>query len=492
MNVRRLKRWDIVLLVVIVTAALVLRVAWLRQAGAAPAQAQWEDPQVVAYAKHLAEHGRFGGPVPLQADESEHSAALSPGYPFFVSQFYRGVDAASGELEPAERDRRARLALAVAQALLGAVTAGLVFLIAYRVFDSRIVALLAGALAVVHYLWIAGTGQIADGVLAAFLFAVTLHAGLRVAESAETGTAALFGISLGLLLLVRASLVLFALVALFWVISKLQDHPRASLATLVMLVAVFATPGLWLWRNYKLFGAFVPITSRGGFDLWMGNSDAATGGALARGPTGPYGRFDARFEELSDRDDLVKLPEPLRSLEMAKKAVWRPDGWIWSNVGRFLRLRGAAALYFGTGQRFWIDEKAVELEPNPEIPDESLAQADVSGDESASLRTLASTTAAAAPELPPYDARSKWTVILLWAGFVVGLFRSHRWRENQGMLIWGLFAAALPVIATHAGLLHGPRLPVDVVLLVYCAFAAASFIPGWYRWLLVSSGFRGA
>jgi hypothetical protein len=492
MSVRQLKRWDIVLLVVIVTAALVLRVAWLRQADPAPAQAQWEDPQVVSYAKHLVERGQFGGPVPLQDDASDRSAAISPGYPFFVSQFYRGVDAAAGELEPAERDRRVRGALAVAQAILGALTAGLVFLIAYRVFDSRIVAFVAGALAVVHYLWIAGTGQIADGVLAAFLLAVALHAGLRVAESADASTAAFFGFSLGLLLLVRASLVLFALVALFWVISKLQDHPRASLATLVMLVAVFATPGLWLWRNYKVFDAFVPITSRGGFDLWMGNSDAATGGALARGPTGPFGTFDARLEDLSDRDELAKLPEQLRSLEMAKKAVWKPDGWIWSHVGRFLRLRGAAALYFGTGQRFWIKEETVEFERAPEISDESLAQADASGDEAASLRTLASAADNDGAALPPYDARSKWTVIILWAGFVVGLLRSHRWRENQGILIWGLVAAALPAIATHAGLLHGPRLPVDVILLVYCAFAAASFIPGWYRWLLVSSGFRGA
>jgi hypothetical protein len=80
----------------------------------------------------------------------------------------------------------------------------------------------------------------------------------------------------------------------------------------------------------------------------------------------------------------------------------------------------------------------------------------------------------------------------LWAGFLVGLLRSHLWRENQGILLWGLVAAALPIISSHAGLLHGPRLPADAILIVYCAFAAASLIPGWYRWQLESSGFRRA
>lgn len=58
----------------------------------------------------------------------------------------------------------------------------------------------------------------------------------------------------------------------------LRDFPRRTVAMTVMtylVMAVVIAP--WAVRNYQLFGAFVPISTNGGANLWMGNHPGSTG-----------------------------------------------------------------------------------------------------------------------------------------------------------------------------------------------------------------------
>lgn len=52
---------------------------------------------------------------------------------------------------------------------------------------------------------------------------------------------------------------------------------RAVRNTTILVIAMLATLSPWIWRNYWLFGEFVPVTTSGGAALWVSNNPRATG-----------------------------------------------------------------------------------------------------------------------------------------------------------------------------------------------------------------------
>ena len=61
------------------------------------------------------------------------------------------------------------------------------------------------------------------------------------------------------------------------------------------------------------------------------------------------------------------------------------------------------------------------------------------------------------------------------------LEREAAWRRESMPLALALVWLPLPYILSHAGVLSGPRLPLDGVLLCYAAFALAGFLPRYGR-----------
>jgi hypothetical protein len=83
------------------------------------------------------------------------------------------------------------------------------------------------------------------------------------------GKAAAAGFLWGLAVLTRETVLYFAPFAalfLFW--RRPKGAPRAA-AFLLMLVATVAP---WTYRNYEVFGAFVPVSTAGALNLWQGNT----------------------------------------------------------------------------------------------------------------------------------------------------------------------------------------------------------------------------
>src|SRR5205814_881557 len=85
--------------------------------------------------------------------------------------------------------------------------------------------------------------------------------------------------------------------------------------------------------------------------------------------------------------------------------------------------------------------------------------------------------------MPPWLA-SHYAPILLFSLLSLLLFAFLGWRWTYGWaaeampsslaVIW----VPLPYVLSHAEALHGPRLPLDGVLLCYAAFALSCLVPG--------------
>ena len=88
-------------------------------------------------------------------------------------------------------------------------------------------------------------------------------------RSESLGQAAVAGFLWGLAVLTRETVLYFApFAALFLLWRRPKGAPRAA-AFLLLLVATVAP---WTYRNYKVFGAFVPVSTAGALNLWQGNT----------------------------------------------------------------------------------------------------------------------------------------------------------------------------------------------------------------------------
>ncbi|WP_134703717.1 glycosyltransferase family 39 protein [Ammoniphilus sp. YIM 78166] len=145
------------------------------------------------------------------------------------------------------------------------------------------------------------------------------------------------GLILGYMSLVKPLSPLFGLVVFFgellrhgWlkVFYKRGGWGQALIRTSIVAIVSILVIAPWTYRNYVVFGSFVPNTTNGGYVLYVNNNDYATGAWMDpyKIPGSPiyqitYPETDPRFEVEMDR--LMK--------EEAKQ-------WISENPGRFLAL----------------------------------------------------------------------------------------------------------------------------------------------------------
>jgi len=241
-------------------------------------------------------------------------AYRTPGYPGFLAAIYwvSGYSTRTAQ---------------IAQAVLGAVTSGLIVLLASRLIGPRSAAL-AGLL---HAMWptsLAYVPVLASENLAVPFVLLTLLAATWEKESlrrrcAATGAA---GLCFGILLLVRPAALFFlpaiALLAIWEPSSK-----RWRLRPAIVWVAVLGLT-LWPWfvRNYRLGLGLPTLSTAGGINLWMGNHAEARHG-------GYRGGYPAAQAEGFPKGEV----EAHRAL---KAAAMR---WIVGHPWRYLTLCGQRA-----------------------------------------------------------------------------------------------------------------------------------------------------
>jgi tetratricopeptide (TPR) repeat protein len=191
---------------------------------------------------------------------------MSPLYPYFLAAIYRLFG-------------RNLLLVRLIQSGVGAASAVLVYSIARQVFDRRIAAI-AGFTAACYGALIFYDGAVLLEPLLVFLNLLVLHLLLRAGESGGRRYYLTAGAVLGVAAIGKATALLFAPAAAVWIWICARERRGADRRRGVMLfllgLAVLIAPVTV--RNFVVSRDFVVITSNGGLNFYIGNSEISTGG----------------------------------------------------------------------------------------------------------------------------------------------------------------------------------------------------------------------
>jgi 4-amino-4-deoxy-L-arabinose transferase-like glycosyltransferase len=221
-----------------------------------------------------------------------------------------------------------RLAVRLAQAVLGTATCFLVFVLGSAIGGSRCGRLAALVLAVypTHVLY---TSYVHREILYTCL--------LMGALAVLTYPGAVRGLGAGALLGLATLTNGLALAVI--PVAGLYLAVRRRLRAAVMLVlgsAVIVAP--WLIRNYTLFGAFAPVNTKTGVVLWEGNNEG-----WLRGET----EWDIRTTQWSELEDLDELTAHRHATARAMRFIRsNPAGFAYLCWRRFLQFWRVDLLFF--------------------------------------------------------------------------------------------------------------------------------------------------
>jgi 4-amino-4-deoxy-L-arabinose transferase-like glycosyltransferase len=193
------------------------------------------------------------------------TALLAPGYPALISLFFRIF----GSFTFA-----AAIAVMLMQVLFSVTTVLLIMMVARRCFDSR-TADLAGVFWAVSLPLIWMPTIFWETCLSTLLLVGMIALALRCEQKPTRLLWALMGAYCGLAALVNPALLMALLALLGWAAWQTRKSSYYSpLLALVVFVLIYAP---WPIRNARVLGAFIPLRSTVGFELWVGNRAGATG-----------------------------------------------------------------------------------------------------------------------------------------------------------------------------------------------------------------------
>lgn len=191
-----------------------------------------------------------------------------PGYEFFLAGLYLIFG-------------HSYLAVWVAQALLHALTAWIVYLTARRIFPnySASLGLIAAAFIGFHPDLIEISAMLMTETL--YLFLVSLLVLIFVKSYQEIGKnrwPVILGAVTALTILCRPTVILFAPIIILAYLFK--KNLEAILLFIIPLV-LFLSP--WIVRNYLVYHQFILTTLIGQYNLWVGNTLTSNGGQFSDG-----------------------------------------------------------------------------------------------------------------------------------------------------------------------------------------------------------------
>jgi len=258
--------------------------------------------------------GQFGEPGSY--------AYRTPGYPGFLAVIYATFGHSSR-------------AAGFLQAVLGALTSGLLVLLAAHILSPR-ASVIAGVLHAVSPTAIAYVPVLASETLAAFLLVSGLLC-LAVAEVREghwkERALAASGAIFGLMVLVRPAASFFLPAG--FLLSGYSPKRREwhTFRGLVFLAAALVVLSPWLIRNQRVgLGSFT-ISTVGGVNLWMGNNPKARLGGFC-----------------PEADQYPSMPEQALDSRYGRAA----RAWVLTHPGRYLALCAIRAhRLFGTEPDTW-------------------------------------------------------------------------------------------------------------------------------------------
>jgi len=303
-------------LLFIFLVALILRLGFISTRDDA---LTWPDERDYdAIARSLLNEGRI-------EEADGRRASRAPGYPLFLAGLYSlGFD-----------DPRFVFA---AQAALGALTCVLIALLG-REF-SRGAGVLAGFISAGYPFFVYFTGLLLSetlftlGLVGFFLGLQRLNAESSAPEWKRLGSAAALGCLAGILIHIRSAFLLCPVWILPFLLVRFRPRARVLCRWTVMVFIAGLALSPWVWRNYRLFGRFVPTTLQMGESLYEANSPFADGGpAMDRIPWEKVG--GGRFLARAGEDESERLRREYERDRFFRGEAWR---FIRQNPERFARL----------------------------------------------------------------------------------------------------------------------------------------------------------
>ena len=196
--------------------------------------------------------------------------------------------------------------LGLVQVLLSGLTVLLVYLIGSQLAEPS-VGILAAALSAVYPPFLVLVDQPTVPVLNTFLLGLFLWFSIRLLQSLNLKWAALAGLTLGLCILSRPAFagLLAVLIMALWLARAHRSGSwwrAAILAAAVMALTI--SP--WLFRNWRVQGQPVGVSTNGGFTFWNGNNPFTTG----------FG-FDVAIDDLEAYSgEIIKVAEGMEIVEV--------------------------------------------------------------------------------------------------------------------------------------------------------------------------------
>jgi 4-amino-4-deoxy-L-arabinose transferase-like glycosyltransferase len=253
---------------------------------------------------------------------------LAPGYPALIALIFRIFGTFTF---------RAAIAVMVMQVFFGVATVMLMMHIARRCFDRRVAAVAGVFWAVsLPLLWMPTIFW--ETCLSTLLLVGMIALALRCEEKPSRFLWAFIGGYCGFSALVNPALLLALLALMGWAAWQTRNTlPYSPLLGLLVLLLVFAP---WPIRNARALGAFIPLRSTVGLELWMGNRAGATGfldeSVFPLFNRGEYDQYVAQGEVAYMRDKSQLARTYMRA---------HPGTFLRLSCLRFLRF------WMGTGSR---------------------------------------------------------------------------------------------------------------------------------------------
>jgi 4-amino-4-deoxy-L-arabinose transferase-like glycosyltransferase len=320
MNASR-TRW---LLLALVVLGLLLRLGLAIKLGlGAPPEPGSDEQEYDSYAWNLTQGRGYRGMSPDVTDKDHLTAYRPPG----TSLVWAGLYGVFGHRPGVVR---------VAHCLVGAATIALVYLIGRQAF-GQVVGLLAAAGFAVWPISLFFSAQLLSEPLGSFWLLAYVAVALEFSTRPAAGRAVAAGLLLGLALLTRGNVVLLLPLTLVWAVVQFWRQPRAMAWALAIPLVALATLVPWTIRNYRVFGALVPLST--------GSGDVLLGGNNRLVVTDPnYYGYWVYPDELPEYRGLLKAPndELARDrLETRLALDWiqsNPDQWWYLVHSKFRRL----------------------------------------------------------------------------------------------------------------------------------------------------------
>jgi hypothetical protein len=402
------------------------------------------EAEQASLAGNIKESSSFEALAPF-AYKEEPTAHVSPGYPWLLGYLNRfGVS---------------DFLLRWVQCGLGSLTAGFYFLFARRALPGYWVAILTGLFCAGHPFWVINTAVINDGTLTAFLLGGCLWLGASGGQTGGPMTSLLYGLGLAVLALVRAAMLPFSFIAMFWFLLRCRRVPGGWMASFLAFLGFLGGLTPWTLRNFEKFSDIVPIVDSVPLHLFIGNNPDATGGPLSETTLLNAIAKVRGAEAPAVADQLAAQKQLERYLEFGKAAVSEVQQQPTKTVQRRIN----AGLYFFFGED-WFKQNQRLAQFTPPV------KKDPPTDEAADAASKATDSAPFVTALPAV----LFGMLLLG---VLGWRWTYAWRWESGLAALAVMWVPIPYLLSHAEALTGPRQPLDGVFLCYAAFALGCLLP---------------